>query len=214
MKKTIAVLCLTVLVAPIAIAAQPDPYYVCLDQEAKVEVKRALQKRPLIEVERDLTSIRDLAFKTCTARYPSHPADLSYAHTITMHVLLPLMHADYEKRLKEKQEKDAQQEAANDAKGKVAAGAYRDCVFASIKMLAVISTEPAEDVKKAALAACQDKREAILHIDIENGHGHLWKGVLDELDKRMEGQLILEIIKARALRRASPPHTEQTENGS
>jgi hypothetical protein len=100
--------------------------------------------------------------------------------------------------------------AAKDAESDAGSAYYR-CLVNHAKILALNSNEPAETIAKASFPSCSVEREAIFNA--YHQHGDMFAPeAMDVAEKRLEQGLLLEIIKARAVRPTPTPSPTKSDS--
>lgn len=146
-----------------------NAYYACLNREAKIGVKRALESgSEFYNV--DVKRIGEHVLRECTSRFTNgitiQGSDPRYAELTAQNALNSLMSADSEKRLAD-QRKQAELDAPKlKAESDAAYRRYWDCLSNHAKVIALNSTEVAEVVALAAFASCRDERKMIAEVHI------------------------------------------------
>ena len=114
-----------------------------------------------------------------------------------------------------KQEIDSKRQAEDQANLKheedAALGKWRDCLAANVTGLALVSTEPAVIIVRAAYAACRQQREAVEQI-YNRQHGDPGAGdrIMNEIERSVLNHFILIAIQARAAHdKPAPAPTSQ-----
>jgi hypothetical protein len=149
---------------------------------------------------------------TCDTRFGgmAQARDRDMTRVKAQDALNAIMHADYESVM-EKRRKQAELDAPKlVAEDKAAFRRYGECVFASARLIALNSSEPAEVVAKAAFASCREDREAIFSVH-RRYHDSFSEEAMERVEHEITGNLLLEIIKARVPRSpAKPPAKPDT----
>src|SRR5208282_4678585 len=97
------------------------------------------------------------------------------------------------------------------AESEAASRHYGDCLLAHVRILALNSAESADVITRAAFASCQDERKLISEVHRRYRDTLFSDEVLDIADKRMTDDLILEVIKTRAITRQPPQPTNKPD---
>ena len=81
---------------------------------------------------------------------------------------------------------------------------WRNCLFDSVRGLATISGESAEVIVKATYAACRPQRQKVVEFHTSYGDSSFSR-IIDEVERRVAGDLMLEVLQVRAMKLAPPP---------
>jgi hypothetical protein len=88
-----------------------------------------------------------------------------------------------------------------------AIAAWRRCIVGNARQLAQLTQESAEAVTAAAFAACRLQRRNLVELHERYDDAKYSDAIMDDIERRLTGDLILEVIRTRAQRSApvSPP---------
>jgi hypothetical protein len=94
--------------------------------------------------------------------------------------------------------------------------AWRNCLFSTVRRLAVVSNEPAEVVVKATFAACREPRQQLIELHNRYGDPAFNDARVDVIESRIAGKFLLEVVQIRAAQPAPsspqmPPHPPPPE---
>jgi len=78
------------------------------------------------------------------------------------------------------------------------------CAFEGAARLALASDEPAETIVAATFALCRPQRTALIELHRLYGDLVFTDEMMDKVETRVAGALVLEVIRARATKAASP----------
>jgi hypothetical protein len=103
-------------------------------------------------------------------------------------------------------ERDAKKAAENQAALKREEpplwAALHTCAFEGAARLALVSDEPAEAIVAATFAACRPQRTALIELHKRCGDLAFTDEMMDKVEARVAGALVLEVIRARAAKAA------------
>jgi hypothetical protein len=179
-------------------------YYACMDLQAEAAVKREVNRlRPSYEL--DTKRIADHVVTVCTARHSNgvvvQQSDWETTELRVKDALNSVMRADLEKQQSQQRSREERQAALDAPKleleGTAAFRSYSDCLFGHAIAMAILSSEAAEIIRKAAFASCQNERNAVLEVHRRYKDRWFSEETMNVADKRLAGGLLLEIIKAR-----------------
>ena len=189
----------------------------CVDREAPLVVDAAVKRDKLGTIYGYHTSIENEVIARCGSETratladdleaPSDP-DVAYVRTAVEARVRVYDDAEIKSETAElgrqmdqaKQEEQAEQGGENQA-GK----AYSDCLAKHARTLALVSSETADVVAEAALPSCREEHAALYSV-VEKYHDAAFASALvDRIDEKLRPALVLEIVKARALRLAPAP---------
>ena len=80
--------------------------------------------------------------------------------------------------------------------------ALHECAFGGAARLALVSDEPAEAIVAATFAACRPERTALIELHKHYGDLAFTDEMMDKVEARVAGALVLEVIRARAAKSA------------
>ena len=124
-------------------------------------------------------------------------ADSAYSHAEEKYVR-QITEAEREKGAK----KAAENQAALKREEPAVWAALHECAFGGAARLALASDEPAETIVAATFAACRPQRTALIELHKRYGDLSLTDELMDKVEARVAGALVLEVIRARAAKSA------------
>lgn len=78
------------------------------------------------------------------------------------------------------------------------------CAFEGAARLALVSDESAETIVAATFAACRPQRAALIELHQRYGDTGFTDALMDKVEARVAGALVLEVIRARAVKSVPP----------
>jgi len=78
--------------------------------------------------------------------------------------------------------------------------AWRTCLVTNTRQLAQLTQEPAEAIAMAAFAACRSQRQNLIQLHQRYGDAYFDATVIDDVERRITSNLMLEVMQTRATR--------------
>ena len=194
-----------------------ESYFGCLENYANAKVEAAAKKDTTRWVSpQQSDSIGAEALAVCWKKFSENTPtkfDLLMAQEVALAAKTKIYRENLERRQAEAQRKRQLDAPKLEAESKMALSAYGQCVRSNAISMALISGEPAEVVAQAALASCREGRDAVMAIHRKFDDYSLNDEILDIADHHLARAVLVDIIRARAPRRQSPPEKDQMLQG-
>lgn len=190
-------------------ATKLDFFHACVDREAKAAVRRAFEKNGEVALYGYHNDLNAEVFSICKQRAIATSNRFDDPSYVSVTVDAQAKAAAVEKMRKEYEE-ERRQDALNAPRLKAekaeeddVGSTYYVCLDRHARLLSVNSNEPAEVIAQASFASCAEEKQAVF--DIYQRHKKPFSlETMEAMDAVFKQHLLLEIIKARALRAAPP----------
>jgi hypothetical protein len=200
--------------ASVAHAQDGKAYQTCLSTESLAMIERQIKAGVKIGVI-DPRAVGKEVYDLCRARHLQGMKDarfywdLLHAQTVAMDKHNGLWRAENERLLRERAQGEAKEREENapklKAEGEAANARYRECLYGHARLLALNTNESAEIVTRATFASCRAERNGI--VEVHARYKDYWffkEDTLVHADKLFNEQVLLEVVKQRALPRNAP----------
>jgi len=190
---------------------------VCLQQEISAQVAKmwtvSASRGELISAEPTPNSINEIESAALERCVPGYSDGAKFVATVAQYAAVRIFNeqraqfmarSDYVRTQRDlRRLADDQQTFKREEE--LAVSSYRQCIYDNAVKMALISAEPASSVVLAALAVCRTQREHLIDIHRRHGDRSFDSRIMDEIERRISGNIIAVVIQARAVQRQTPP---------
>jgi hypothetical protein len=177
----------------------------CVSQEATRLVEDGTAGKP--DYPNDY-KIADLALQRCAAISKSifgPSLDRVRADTLVIEAATAKEQAQVDRIRRREAQQAAENEAALKAAEPLAVAKWGACLRASVKGVALTTMEPASTVVMVAIAACKPQWRELEQLHARYGDPGFATSATSDIEQRITGSLMLQVVAARAARQAVPP---------